>query len=159
MSRTNHTPYQQPLRLWGLTLGVVSDLLHDLDPAATQSLWLWPTFSHWDIRLVVWLMTWRIRRRQQRIDGMDSTTYTTVASGSTTTITTNPPSSSLASTINDSPSPPPSKKQPTLPPSELLDIYFGRMYEGVVYALAARVTLAAAIATVLVWRRRRRVLV
>ena len=66
------------LRLWGLTLGVVSDFLEAFDVDAAASLWKWPTFTHLDIRLVVWLLTRQIRRRvvapRPRLDGKRAST-------------------------------------------------------------------------------------
>ena len=84
----------QPLLLWGLTLGVMADLLELLDRPATSKLWSWPTFSPWDIRAVVWLLNRRFQSRKIReirtvdssgaeecdnvqIGGLDNTTYST----------------------------------------------------------------------------------
>ena len=89
---------QPPLLLWGLTLGIAADLLEFLDSEATVDLWSWPTFSHWDIRFWVWILTrsFRLRRLQElraikrpsaisdgtdnaneRVGGVDTTTYAT----------------------------------------------------------------------------------
>ena len=53
-----------PLLLWGLTYGIVTDFLDLLPSHDTSKLWAWPTFSHWDIRFVLWLMTYRFRRQR-----------------------------------------------------------------------------------------------
>ncbi len=83
-------PDEQPLLLWGLTLGIIADLLQLIDVKAASKLWRWPTFSPWDIRLSIWLLTYRFKSRKLReltirgeklnevqIGGMDSTTFTT----------------------------------------------------------------------------------
>lgn len=82
-----------PHILWGLTLGIVAELLHGIDAEATSTLCSWPTFSHWDIRLILWILTYRLRTDHTRefrgtsasdpkataasINGMDDTTFTT----------------------------------------------------------------------------------
>lgn len=50
-----------PLLLWGLTLGVVSDLLEHLPPHNALELWTYPTFTNWDVRFVMWAMSYRFR--------------------------------------------------------------------------------------------------
>ena len=84
----------QPLLLWGLTLGVLADLLEIIDRSATSKLWSWPTFSPWDIRCVIWLLNRRFQIRKIReltmtgsldtresndiqLGGLDNTTYST----------------------------------------------------------------------------------
>jgi 8-oxo-dGTP pyrophosphatase MutT (NUDIX family) len=49
--------YQQPLLLWGLTLGVLADFLDMLPPYNAVELWKYPTFTVPDLRLLVWLFT------------------------------------------------------------------------------------------------------
>ena len=85
-------PDEQPLLLWGLTLSILADVLQLIDAKAASKLWSWPTFSPWDIRLTIWLLTYRFRSRKLReltsrgeklsdvqTGGMDSTTFTTSA--------------------------------------------------------------------------------
>jgi len=85
----------QPLLLWGLTLGILADLLELIDMSGTSKLWSWPTFSPWDMRFLIWLMTYKFRSRKLRdltrstgrpgsegrngvtIGGLDGTTFTT----------------------------------------------------------------------------------
>ena len=87
---TDDDPDEQPLLLWGLTLGIIADVLQLIDAKAASKLWSWPTFSPWDIRLSIWLLTYRFRSRKLRelitrgeklndvqTGGMDSTTFTT----------------------------------------------------------------------------------
>lgn len=54
----------QPLLLWGLTLGILADLLEMVDLDGTTKLWSWPTFSPWDLRCIIWLMTFKFRSRK-----------------------------------------------------------------------------------------------
>jgi hypothetical protein len=53
-----------PLLLWGLTLGVVSDFLEHMPPHNALELWTYPTFTNWDIRFVMWAMSYRFRRQK-----------------------------------------------------------------------------------------------
>ncbi|KAJ4289774.1 hypothetical protein N0V90_011104 [Kalmusia sp. IMI 367209] len=53
-----------PLLLWGLTLGVVSDLLEHLPPHNALELWTYPTFTNWDVRFVMWAMSHRFRTQK-----------------------------------------------------------------------------------------------
>jgi len=54
-----------PLLLWGLTLGVVSDILDLIPPHDALTLWTYPTFTPLDVRFVVWLMTYRFKHRKR----------------------------------------------------------------------------------------------
>ncbi|GAB7340646.1 hypothetical protein MBLNU457_7042t1 [Dothideomycetes sp. NU457] len=58
--------HERPLLLWGLTLGVVADFLDFLPPHNALQLWSYPTFTPWDVRLVIWLMTYDFKRRKIR---------------------------------------------------------------------------------------------
>ena len=70
--RSSHSDEDdKPLLLWGLTLGIMADLLENIDKLATSKLWQWPTFSPWDIRLVIWLLNRRIQT--QRIQEITNT--------------------------------------------------------------------------------------
>lgn len=53
-----------PLLLWGLTLGVVSDLLEHIPPHNALELWTYPTFTNWDVRFVMWVMSYRFRAQK-----------------------------------------------------------------------------------------------
>lgn len=52
----------QRLLLWGLTLGVLVDLLDMLPPYNGSKLWVYPNFTTPDLRAIVYLLTFRIRR-------------------------------------------------------------------------------------------------
>ena len=81
-----------PLLLWGLTLGIMADLLEVIDRPATSKLWSWPTFSPWDIRSMIWILnrSYRYHKLQEltscdnldtrksdgvSVGGLDNTTY------------------------------------------------------------------------------------
>jgi 8-oxo-dGTP pyrophosphatase MutT (NUDIX family) len=53
----------RPLLLWGLTLGVLADFLDMIPPNNAVELWNYPTFTAPDLRLILWLMTHRLRYR------------------------------------------------------------------------------------------------
>ena len=54
----------QPLLLWGLTLGILADFLDMLPPyTAAVQLWDFPTFTAFDLRLIVKAVTHSLRER------------------------------------------------------------------------------------------------
>ncbi|RAR01410.1 nudix family hydrolase [Stemphylium lycopersici] len=53
-----------PLLLWGLTLGVVSDFLEHMPPHNALELWTYPTFTNWDVRFIMWAMSYRFRAQK-----------------------------------------------------------------------------------------------
>ncbi|EXJ60998.1 hypothetical protein A1O7_05151 [Cladophialophora yegresii CBS 114405] len=61
-ARNGLLTFQQPLILWGLTLGVLADLLDQLPPYNAVALWKYPTFTVPDLRLIVYLMTRQFRK-------------------------------------------------------------------------------------------------
>jgi hypothetical protein len=69
-----------PLLLWGLTLGVISDFLEHLPPHNALELWTYPTFTNWDVRFVMWAMSYRFRNQMSR---EMSTTITSASTGIT----------------------------------------------------------------------------
>ena len=50
------------LLLWGLTHGITCDFLGLLPIAKGLSWWRWPTLSRFDVRLVVWIVSYRFRK-------------------------------------------------------------------------------------------------
>ncbi|KAL4786722.1 hypothetical protein BJX76DRAFT_320602 [Aspergillus varians] len=56
---SNQTP---PLLLWGLTLGILADFLDMLPPHTAVQLWNYPNFTSPDLRLIVNLLTYRLRK-------------------------------------------------------------------------------------------------
>lgn len=140
----------RPMLLWGLTLGIMADLLELMDRPATAALWSWPTFSPWDIRAVIWLLNRSFRSQKIRelrkiptsddseggdiqIGGLDNTTYST------------------------------SIKRQRKQGSEagvagmiLLDGYMGRLRSAVVVALLLRVVFGTTLVSYLIHKYRRR---
>ena len=57
-----HYTAKQRLLLWGLTLGVLGDLLQMLPPHNAVQLWRYPTFTTPDLAAILYLLTYRIRR-------------------------------------------------------------------------------------------------
>jgi hypothetical protein len=57
------SPTQPPLLLWGLTLGVISDLLEHIPPHNALELWTYPTFTNPDVRFVMWALSYRFRHQ------------------------------------------------------------------------------------------------
>ena len=90
--RTRHVEDNRSLILWGLTMGIISDLLEMLDVHETSKLWYWPTFSPWDLRAMISLLTYGFRSQKLReltaardvprptdvrVSGFDATTFAT----------------------------------------------------------------------------------
>lgn len=57
---------RRSLLLWGLTLGIMTDFLDMLPPRNAVKLWKHPTFTVPDLRLIVMLMTYNIRKRNEQ---------------------------------------------------------------------------------------------
>lgn len=53
----------RPLLLWGLTLGILADFLDMLPPHTAVQLWKYPTFTAPDLRLIVSILTYNLRKR------------------------------------------------------------------------------------------------
>lgn len=53
----------RPLLLWGLTLGIMADFLDMLPPHNAVQLWRYPTFTCPDLRLIVTILTYPLRKR------------------------------------------------------------------------------------------------
>jgi hypothetical protein len=67
----------RPLLLWGLTLGILADFLDMLPPHNAVQLWKYPTFTTPDLRLIVSVLTYRLRKRNALIaqpDGLGNQT-------------------------------------------------------------------------------------
>lgn len=61
---SNNLMKKPPLLLWGLTLGVISDLLEHIPPHNALELWTYPTFTNWDVRFTMWAMSYRFRKQK-----------------------------------------------------------------------------------------------
>ncbi|CAI7620209.1 unnamed protein product [Penicillium discolor] len=53
----------RPLLLWGLTLGILADFLDMLPPHQAVKLWKYPTFTVPDLRFIVSIVTYNLRKR------------------------------------------------------------------------------------------------
>ncbi|KAG9245845.1 nudix family hydrolase-like protein [Calycina marina] len=53
---------ERPLLLWGLTLGVLADFLDQLPPHNAVTLWSYPTFTTWDARFIIHILTLRLKK-------------------------------------------------------------------------------------------------
>lgn len=56
----------RPILLWGLTLGIIADFLDLLPAHDALRFWTYPTFTAPDLRLILWIMAYRFRRRKVR---------------------------------------------------------------------------------------------
>jgi hypothetical protein len=56
----------RPLLLWGLTLGILADFLDMLPPHSAVQMWKYPTFTVPDLRLIVSVVTYHLRKRNAR---------------------------------------------------------------------------------------------
>lgn len=60
----------RPLLLWGLTLGVLADFLDQLPPYNAVQLWSYPTFTSFDVRWIINILTFSLKRRNKgRLQG------------------------------------------------------------------------------------------
>jgi len=59
--------HTRPLLLWGLTLGILADFLDQLPPYNAVKLWSYPTFTKWDARLMIHLVTIGLKKRNQAV--------------------------------------------------------------------------------------------
>ena len=81
-SSASSSKHDRPLLLWGLTHGIMADFLHLLPSCNTFNLWTWPTFSPWDLRIMVWLMTYRLHKRKvQELDFQQQESPTMIEEG------------------------------------------------------------------------------
>jgi hypothetical protein len=64
---------KRPLLLWGLTLGMVADFLDQLPPYNAVELWSYPTFTSWDVQLVIYFMSRSLKRRNEAKLGVSQT--------------------------------------------------------------------------------------
>ncbi|KAE8146140.1 NUDIX family hydrolase, partial [Aspergillus avenaceus] len=55
----------KPLLLWGLTLGILADFLDMLPPHTAVQLWKYPTFTSPDLRLMISVLTYKMRKQNK----------------------------------------------------------------------------------------------
>lgn len=56
-----------PLLLWGLTLGIMADFLDLIPPYNAVRLWTYPTFTPYDVRFLLWTMSYRFRKNKEQV--------------------------------------------------------------------------------------------
>lgn len=145
---TRRIENDRSLILWGLTMGIMADFLEMLDMHGTSKLWYWPTFSPYDLRAMISLLTYRFRLQKLRelttttgrpgpndvrVSGFDGTTFTTSAMRQSTGS-----ESGIAGGL-------------------LLEGYFDRLFKALYVALFARVGFGLALTAFVIRRYRRRV--
>lgn len=57
----------RPLLLWGLTLGMLADFLDQLPPHNSVQLWSYPTFTSLDVRWIINILTFSLKRRNRAL--------------------------------------------------------------------------------------------
>ena len=139
---------QPPLLLWGLTLGIVQDLLTQFTHYDSSKLGVWPTFSHWDIRFMLWVMTYRFRRLRlnQLRPEYDGQTYLAKGIGAERV---------YASGVHTD-----QQLRLSIQPLKsismhLIDGYFEKVRKSIIVALVFRVGIASFVATSLAQRYKR----
>ncbi|TAQ84346.1 hypothetical protein B7494_g7332 [Chlorociboria aeruginascens] len=78
-SSPGHT---RPLLLWGLTLGMLADFLDQLPPYNAVKLWDYPTFTSPDVRWVIHILTYGLKRRNEKKLYRGGSNQTAVDNGS-----------------------------------------------------------------------------
>ncbi|RAL10740.1 NUDIX hydrolase [Aspergillus homomorphus CBS 101889] len=73
----------RPLLLWGLTLGIMADFLDLLPPHTAVKLWHYPNFTAPDLRLLINILTYRLRKRNRRLVESGIRANNTAADGQT----------------------------------------------------------------------------
>ncbi|KAE8384412.1 NUDIX family hydrolase [Aspergillus alliaceus] len=64
-NQTSSNIQPRPLLLWGLTLDILADFLDMLPPHTAVQLWEHPTFTSPDLRLIISILTYRLRKRNR----------------------------------------------------------------------------------------------
>ena len=136
------------LHLWGLTLGIMADFLQGLDSDSTEKLWSWPTFSHWDVRVAVWLLTRSYR--QKRVHELERA-RSSHSNQSDTVLIKGADSITYATSELDQGK----GTAKGLAGAHLLDEYFQNMKKAVNVAMGLRLGMLAAAITILILRYRR----
>ena len=57
----------QPLLLWGLTLGCITDFVMVMPPHTSRQIWTFPTFDAPDVRVILWLFSFVSRRSAKTV--------------------------------------------------------------------------------------------
>ena len=133
---------EQQLVLWGLTLGMLADFTQSLEPERTAMLWSWPTFTHWDIRFLTWMLTRLFRKkRMQELANTDYPSKTRFAQGRIGD--TDSTSYSTLSRRQENP------LQGSIAGAHLLDSYFEQMRRAIFLAASFRLGLSFVVLAIL----------
>jgi 8-oxo-dGTP pyrophosphatase MutT (NUDIX family) len=164
--------YQQPILLWGLTLGVLADLLDQLPPYNAVQLWKYPTFTVPDLRLINYILTRSFRKVTAEALSTGSWPSETAMDAMTeaTAISTSEPPPPSSSTSDVVPSGRPASfeknsvgigglgvgKDPQHAVGKLMHGYYDRVNVAIVVFLAYRAaaTTGLAIWAYRLWKRR-----
>jgi hypothetical protein len=80
----------RPLLLWGLTLGILADFLDMLPPHNTVQQWKYPTFTAPDLRFIVSILTYNLRKRNMRMVKSGARTSDTALDADTAALSVTP---------------------------------------------------------------------
>ncbi|EXJ93693.1 hypothetical protein A1O1_02085 [Capronia coronata CBS 617.96] len=171
-SSSQSLTHQQPILLWGLTLGVLADLLDQLPPFNAVALWEYPTFTVPDLRLIVYIMTCQFRKASA--ESLSSGSWPSQTAVDATTEATAVTTSEPAPTVSEA-EPLKLTKQPSFEKhsvgigglgvgsdpqhavGKLLHGYYDRLNVAIAVFLAYRTAIlaGAAIWAFRLWKRRR----
>lgn len=85
-SQSEPLKQERPLLLWGLTLGIMADFLDMLPPHTAVQLWKYPTFTTPDLWLIVNVLTYRLRKRNQLLVQSGARPNNTAVDGQTAAV-------------------------------------------------------------------------
>lgn len=80
----------RPLLLWGLTLGILADFLDMLPPNTAVQMWKYPTFTVPDLRLIVSILTYNLRKRNVQKVRLGARPSDTASDGETAALSVTP---------------------------------------------------------------------
>ncbi|PWW76755.1 hypothetical protein C7212DRAFT_295260 [Tuber magnatum] len=137
--------WDRPLLLWGLTLGVVTDFLEMLPCGEGAAGWKYPTFTSWDVRGVVWLMTRELRKRNWEASrrGSHGRAFCEREDTESSLVLVGENGSGAANS---------SRSQPTSTVNVLLEGYYDVVRKAVWITLCGRAVIASAALGAAAWR-------
>lgn len=60
-----HQVTKPPYRLWGLTLGYMTDFFELMGPGMGVDRFRYPTMTHWDSKLIIHLLSYRLKKKRR----------------------------------------------------------------------------------------------
>ena len=146
----------RPLLLWGLTLGILADFLDQLPPHNAVELWSYPTFTSWDTRFLIHILTLGLKRKNRaKLHGNHSGNQTAVDSETEATPSGDNPW--FIGGLSDGMKCDKSKNaKKSYAVSVMLEGYYNMARFGVWSALAARMLASSALILYIIRRYRRR---